>query len=87
MGLIQQTSALTNAGRKDNGRGESINNRQDICHYLCKALQATLEGKDIEAVTVGGQHVFITYKNGSIKPIRINGSSGTDLIKEILNKI
>jgi len=51
------------------------------------ALKATLEGANVETITAGGQHVFITYNDGRIKPIRINGSGGTELIKEILNKL
>ena len=75
----------TNYFRKG-GEG-AINDRQKICFFLCKALQSTQEGTDIETITAGGQHVFITYNDGRIKPIRINGSGGTELIKEVLNKL
>ena len=68
-------------------RSENIDNRQQICTFLCKALQATQEGKNIETITAGGQHVFITYTNGQIKPVKVNNTGGPELIKEILNRI
>lgn len=68
-------------------RSETIDRRQEICFFLCMALKATQEGADIETITAGGQHVFITYVNGRIRPIRINGTTGADLIKEVLSRI
>ena len=85
-GGMTKRAAVVTLNSMKGGEG-AINDRQNICFFLCRALQSTQEGTNIETITAGGQHVFITYSDGRIKPIRINGSGGADLIKEILSKL
>ena len=73
--------------RESNGRSENINNRQETCYYLCKAMKTTQEGKGIDSITIGNQYAFITHMDGRIQPILVGQAVGTELIKKILNRL
>ena len=70
-----------------------MENKQEICNLLLKALQATRGGEDITALDyvndkeVGIEVVEIRYKNGHIRPIDVSFDTGITLIRDIVSGI
>ena len=70
-----------------------MENKQEICNLLLKALQATRGGEDITALDyandkeVGIEVVEIRYKNGHIRPIDVSFDTSIGLIRDIASGI
>ena len=70
-----------------------MENKQEICNLLLKALQATRGGEDITALDyvndkeVGVETVTMHYKNGYAKTMDVSCDSGTALIKDIMKGV
>lgn len=70
-----------------------MENKQEICNLLLKAIQATRGGEDITALDytndkeVGIETVTIHYKNGYSKTQDVTSDSGCALIREIVSGI
>lgn len=70
-----------------------MENKQEICNLLLKAIQATRGGEDITALDyvndkeVGIETVTIHYKNGYSKTQDVTSDTGITLIREIVSGI
>ena len=70
-----------------------MENKQEICNLLLKAIQATRAGKVITALDyandkeVGIETVTIHYKKGYCKTQDVTSDTGITLIREIVSGI
>ena len=70
-----------------------MENKQEICNLLLKAIQATRAGKDITALDyandkeVGIETVTIQYKDAYSKTQDVTSDTGITLIREIVSGI
>ena len=66
-----------------------IENKQAICDNLCRTLQMTRSGADIDELIydVRDEAVFIMYRTGLVVKVRVACDSGLAMIKDIMENV
>lgn len=70
-----------------------MENKQEICNLLLKAIQATRAGKDITALDyindkeVGVEVVEIKFKGDIVRPVDVSCDMGIAMIRDILDSV